>query len=201
MTKVKFCGLSRVEDIAAVNRLLPEFVGFVFAERSRRHITASRAAVLKKHLDSRIKAVGVFVDESMERIADIARADIIDVAQLHGHEGEGYITELKRRIKKPIIKAVVPKGEENIADIEKTEADYILYDAGQGEGKTFPWELLKNAERPYLLAGGLTAENVKAAISRLHPFAVDVSSGIETNGFKDVEKMAAFLAAVREKGE
>ena len=198
MTKVKFCGLSRQYDIRAANELLPDYIGFVFAPKSKRYVSENLAKELKSYLTPKIQAVGVFVDESVEKVANIANANIIDIIQLHGDEDEEYIKNLRRLTLKPIISALQLK---TAADVEKTNkigGDYILLDAGQGEGKAFDWNLLEKVKRPYFLAGGLNEDNIADALM-LNPFAVDVSSGIETDGKKDAEKMKRFIKLVRNK--
>lgn len=198
ITKVKLCGLTRLCDIEAVNLLKPDYIGFVFAPKSKRYISKETAYQLKQQLDSSILAVGVFVNEKPEIIADLLNEDIIDLAQLHGTENEIYITELRKRANKPIIQAFRIDTPEDAVAAEKSSADYILLDSGTGgTGTTFDWTLLKNIKRPYFLAGGLTPENIGTAVKTLSPYGVDVSSGIETNGLKDKDKMKALLSAVR----
>ncbi len=199
MTKIKLCGLSRTEDIETVNELKPEYSGFVFAPESRRYVTPQTAAELKQRLSKEIQAVGVFVNESPKKIVELLHSGVIGITQLHGDEDEGYIRRLKQHTDKPIIKAFRVETENDIADAERCSADYILLDSGAGTGTVFDWNLLMNIRRPYFLAGGLSPDNVGKAVTTLHPFAVDVSSGIETGGTKDKEKMAAFVAAVRKE--
>ncbi len=199
MTKIKFCGLSRPCDIEAANELKPEYIGFVFAPKSRRYVTQQTAAELKQMLSTEIQAVGVFVNEDAETVTKLLCSGIIDIAQLHGDESEDYIRQLKQLTEKPIIKAFQVETASDIADAEQCSADYILLDSGAGTGTVFDWNLLKNIHRPYFLAGGLSPDNAGKAVTTLHPFAVDVSSGIETGGTKDKEKMAAFVAAVRKE--
>ena len=197
MTKIKLCGLTRPCDIEYVNELLPEYIGFVFAPKSRRYISPEKAEVLREHLDDRITPVGVFVDEKIEVIADLIKRKIIDVVQLHGNESEKYITGLRRVIDCPVIKAFRIESEADIVSANNSSADYVLLDSGGGTGKVFDHSLLKDIARPYFLAGGLTPENVETAIKQLAPFAVDASSSLETDGFKDKIKMTAFVNAVR----
>ena len=199
MTKIKLCGLSRPCDIEAANELNPEYIGFVFAPKSKRYITPEKAKELKQLLDANIKAVGVFVNEEAENIADLLNRGIVDVAQLHGDEDEDYIKQLRRLTDKPIIKAIRIESERELADAERCSADCVLLDSGAGTGTVFDWKLIQNMNRPYFLAGGLTPGNVENAVNMLHPYAVDVSSGIETDGLKDKTKMAAFAAAVRKE--
>lgn len=198
MTRVKMCGLRRAEDIEAANRLMPEYIGFVFAPASRRFISLEEAAALRQALSLGIRAVGVFVDEDAETVARLLESGVIDIAQLHGNEDEAYIARLKARTGKPVIRAFRVKNAEDLRAAEASPADMILLDAGAGDGKTFDWSMLSSVSRPYFLAGGLTPENTAEAVKRYHPFAVDVSSGIETDGFKDCNKMRAFMRAVRE---
>ena len=195
MTKIKMCGLRREEDIFIVNEILPEFVGFVFYKKSRRFITVENFLALKKNLDKKISAVGVFVDEKIEIVAELAKN--LDLIQLHGVEDENYISTLRNFTDKKIIKAFKIKVADDLKLAENFPADYILLDSGAGTGKIFDWQLLKNFRREYFLAGGLNCENISDAIKILKPFAVDVSSGIETNNFKDAAKMKKFLQIVR----
>lgn len=197
MTKIKLCGLTRPQDVEAANQLKPEYVGFVFWERSKRNVSREQAAVLKKLLDPSIQAVGVFVDKEIREVEKLLQDQIIDIAQLHGRESEDYIKELKENSGKTIFKAFTIKNMEDVARANESSADYVLVDSGKGTGITFNWDLLSEMKRPYFLAGGLSLANVEEAIRKLDPFAVDVSSGIETDGLKDVEKMRTFVKKVR----
>lgn len=197
MTKIKFCGLKRKADIEAANALKPDYIGFVFAKDSRRYISPENAAVLKSQLSSEISAVGVFVNERPEYIASLLDDGLIDLAQLHGDEDEAYIDRLKGLTGKPLIKAFRITSTSDAMKSSASSADMILLDSGTGSGRTFNWQLIKEIRRPYFLAGGLDPVNVSDAVRLLHPWAVDVSSSIETDGLKDIEKMAAFAAAVR----
>lgn len=198
MTKIKLCGLSRPFDIEAANRLNPEYVGFVFAPKSKRYVTPEKAAELKRLLAPGIKAVGVYVNEQPNTVAMHLEEGLIDLAQLHGDEDEAYINRLRFLTDKPIIKAFRMESADDLRRVEQSTADYILLDSGAGTGRVFDWKWIQSIQRPYFLAGGLSADNVEAAVNLLHPFAVDVSSGIETDGRKDERKMAAFVAAVRQ---
>ena len=197
MTKIKLCGLSRRCDIEAANALMPDYVGFVFAEGSKRRVTPAQARALKNALSPRILAVGVFVDEAPATVAALLGGGIIDAAQLHGGEDAAYIRALRRMTDRPIWQACRVRTRADVEQAGRSEADCILLDAGAGTGTAFDWGLLDRVERPYFLAGGLDTENVAGAIRLLRPFGVDVSSGIESGGGKDAEKMAAFVAAVR----
>lgn len=198
MTRIKFCGLTRVEDIAAANALRPEYIGFVFAPRSKRYVSREMAAELKAQLSPGIQAVGVFVNEPPEVVARLLNENIIDIAQLHGQEDAAYLARLRGLTGKPLWQAFRAETAAGLAAAARSTADMVLLDSGAGgTGTVFNWKLLQGFPRPYILAGGLDADNAADAAARLHPYAVDVSSGIETAGKKDEQKMAAFVAAVR----
>lgn len=197
MTKIKLCGLTRPCDIEYVNGLLPEYIGFVFAPKSKRYISSEDAEQLRIKLDSRITPVGVFVDEEIRVVSDLVRRKIIDVVQLHGNENEEYITALRKAAPCPIIKAFRIESNADIITANNSSADYVLLDSGGGTGTVFDHSLIQGITRPYFLAGGLTPENVVTAVKQLAPFAVDASSSLETDGFKDINKMTAFVKAVR----
>ena len=198
MTKIKLCGIQRYEDIDVVNELLPDYIGFVFAKKSKRFISYDMAKVLKKRLDKRVKAVGVFVNESIENIIYLVRNDIIDLIQLHGDEDREYISKLKNYVNIPVIKAFKIKSKADINTLYEEGIDFILLDAGAGDGKTLDESILKDFKGDYFLAGGLSPDNISEKINTLHPFGVDVSSGIETEGKKDADKMRKFVKLVRE---
>ncbi len=201
MTKIKLCGLSRTQDIEAANKLKPDYIGFVFAAKSKRRVSPLKATELKSRLDPEIKAVGVFLDDDLDAVAAMMNLGIVDLVQLHGSEDEEYIKKLRTITDKPVIKAFIINSAEDVRRAEASTADYILLDGGKGEGKAFDWSLLKNIKRPYFLAGGLNPGNAADAVRTLAPFSVDVSTGIETDGKKDEEKMTAFVNAVREGEE
>ncbi len=197
-TKIKFCGLMRECDILAANEIRPDYIGFVFAKKSRRYVAPDLARQLKTALDSGIKAVGVFVNETPEKVASLLSEGIIDIAQLHGQEDEVYISRLRALTDRPLIQAFRIDQKEDVEHALQSSADYILLDSGDGgTGTVFDWSLLKDIPRLWFLAGGLDSENVKEAVLKLHPFAVDVSSGIETEQKKDIEKMRSFAANLR----
>lgn len=198
MTRIKLCGLTRPEDIEAANALMPEYTGFVFAKKSRRYVDPDGAAALRAMLAPGIRAVGVFVREPPEKVAELLDKGIIDIAQLHGGEDDGYIARLRALTDRPIIQAFRIDGPADVARALQSPADAILLDSGAGgTGTVFDWSLLRDIRRPWFLAGGLDPENVQSAVARLRPWAVDVSSGIETDGAKDPAKMAAFVRRVR----
>lgn len=202
MTKIKLCGLSRECDIEAANALMPDYIGFVFAQKSRRYVSPERAAMLKALLNPSIKAVGVFVRELPEQVAELLKSGIINIAQLHGGEDEAYIARLRSLTDAPIIKAFRIDSAADIEAATRSSADYVLLDSGSGgTGSVFDWSLIKQLDRAYFLAGGLSINNVGEAITQLNPYALDVSSGIETDGLKDITKMAAFVSAVRKEDQ
>lgn len=201
MTKIKLCGLSRPCDIEAANQLKPEYIGFIFAKKSKRYVSPETAAQLKSLLDPAIQAVGVFVKEDPAAVAKLLNDGIIDAAQLHGDEDETYIHNLRALTDKPLIRAFRVDSTDDVEKACKSSADYILLDSGSGgTGTAFDWTLLLGGvNRPYFLAGGLSSENAGSAVRLFHPYAVDVSSGIETDGLKDAKKMADFVSAVRKE--
>lgn len=216
MTKIKICGLRRKEDIAYVNECLPDYVGFVFAP-GKRTVTKETAGSLRKLLAPSIVPVGVFVNEKIEVIVRLVQEGIIDAVQLHGDEDAAYIRRLSEAISQakngsckadkgmtawhPIIKAVRVASPKDVQDCETIPADYLLFDARTkdeygGSGRSFDWEVIKNIKRPYFLAGGISIENICEA-ARLAPYAIDVSSGVETDGCKDREKILDIVEKVR----
>lgn len=197
MTKIKICGLRREQDIRYANELMPDYIGFVFLKGKMRYVTFEEAAHLRSLLDPAIPAVGVFVNEPAENVIRLLQAGTIQIAQLHGQEDEAYAEELRRAGDHCIIRAFAVRSSEDIHRAFAFPADYPLLDNGKGTGETFDWSLFQEQEKPFFLAGGLSPENVKEAIEYFHPYAVDVSSGVETDGFKDYEKMKAFMDAVR----
>jgi len=195
--KIKICGLTRPCDIDAVNSAKPDYIGFVFAE-SRLKLSAFQAEELRKHLSRDIIPVGVFVNEPMDNIISLVQSGIIDIVQLHGDETEQYIEKVKSITNKPVIKAVAVNKTGDVQKWENSCADYLLFDSkGGGTGRIFDWDLIGETQREYFLAGGLNAENIDSAIKRTNPFAVDMSSGVETNGFKDEEKIKAIVSRIR----
>lgn len=202
MTKVKICGLRREEDIDYVNQCLPDFAGFVFAD-SKRKVTREQVKKLKALLSPKITAVGVFVNEDMEKIAELASKKIIDMVQLHGDESNAYIEELRKKVKGlKIIKAVRVSSKEDVKRSEEIAADYILFDSFSikeygGTGKTFDWSLIDEIKRPFFLAGGIDSENVQEALKAKNIYAIDVSSAVETDGYKDKEKIFEMVNAIR----
>ena len=198
--KIKLCGLMRPCDIEAVNELQPDYIGFVFAKKSRRYVSPEKAEKLKAMLAPGIQAVGVFVNEEPAQIVSLLEAGTIDVAQLHGQESETEIRRLRELTDHPLIQAFRIDTEQDVERANASTADYVLLDSGAGgTGTVFDWDLLQAIRRPYFLAGGLDTENLGTVKAKLNPYCIDVSSGIETDGYKDKEKMTAFVAAARKE--
>ena len=198
MAKIKICGLKRLDDIEIVNKYKPDYIGFVFAD-SKRKVTSDLACKMKKNLDSSIKSVGVFVDEDIDVIIKLYDEGIIDIAQLHGLENEEYIKKLKQKsnYQLEIINAIEMSGEKDLLGYENSLADYLLLDSGKGSGKTFDWRLIrKDLKKEFFLAGGLNSKNISKAIEEFNPYAVDLSSGVETDGYKDELKIKEVMEEV-----
>ncbi len=204
--KIKICGLKRKEDIEIVNRLQPDYVGLVFAG-SKRRVSEETAAELARLLDSGIQKVGVFVDAPEEQILRLLENRVIDLAQLHGNESEEAVHRIRMQSQKPVIRVRILQDSAEAESAMKpeymTEAEYMLFDSGMGSGRCLDEKnlaLLKQFDRPYFLAGGLDPENVTGILDKLSgciPYAVDVSSGVETDGYKDEQKIRDFIARVR----
>ena len=207
MVKIKICGLKRLEDIEMANKYKPDYIGFVFAQ-SPRKVSYEQAKELSSHLDEDIIPVGVFVNEHMKLIVDLFKGGIIKMAQLHGDEDENYIRNLKdKSIEEtgkeiPVINAIEISNDahdfnEKLLEWRDSASDYFILDSGKGSGKTFDWSLIdKNSEffkNSIFLAGGLNSENLNLAIEEFNPFAVDLSSSVETDGFKDEEKIREII--------
>ena len=197
--KIKICGLFREQDIDYVNEARPDYAGFVFAE-SKRKVSPEFAARLRRRLSDEIVSVGVFVNAPIADIAALYRENVIAIAQLHGTEDDEYIARLKAAGGgKPIevIKAVKSAELEQNAPLA-AEADYYLIDSGAGSGKPFNWELLNSLKfkKPWFLAGGLGLDNIERAMA-FNPRALDISSGAETDGIKDREKIVQLVSIVR----
>ena len=206
MVKLKICGMRRSEDIEMANRHKPDYIGFVFAE-SPRKVSFEQAKELSELLSDAIVPVGVFVNEHMKLIVDLFRDGIIEMAQLHGDEDEKYIRNLKdKSIEEtgkqiPVINAIEIKDgadyNDELLKWRDSASDYFILDSGKGSGKTFDWSLIdKESEffkNSIFLAGGLNSENLALAIEEFNPFAVDLSSSVETDGFKDEEKIKEII--------
>ena len=198
-TKIKICGLRRREDILAVNEARPDYCGFIIEfPKSFRSVTADKVRELVKDLSPEIKGVGVFVNAPVEFVSGLLNDGTLALAQLHGQEDEAYIRELKKLTDKPIIKAFSVKTSEDIEKALQSPADYILLDQGSGgTGMTFDWSLIPKIERPFFLAGGIGSENLEQAIREIRPYAVDLSSSVETDKWKDPEKIRQVVDIVK----
>lgn len=205
--KIKLCGLKRIEDIEAVNEAKPDYIGFIFAKKSRRYVSPETAERLKQHLNPDIEAVGVFVNTDIDKVIEQVKKQVIDVIQLHGEEDVAYVKDLKKAVDVPIIKAISmtkPDARQQISMWEISDVDYLLLDSGNGgTGEQFNYKLLQeigNLKKPYFLAGGLHPGNLENAVQQLQnnqPYALDLSSGIETNGIKDLDKIKKAVEAAR----
>ena len=198
MVKIKICGIKRLDDIEIVNRYKPDYIGFVFAD-SKRKVSHDLARKLKDNLDSDIISVGVFVDAPENEILELFGDGIIEVAQLHGHESEEYISDLKDKTNGEliIINAIEMNDEVDLLQYNDSIADYLLLDSGKGSGKTFDWGLIrKDLKKEFFLAGGLDSENVTLVVDEFDPYAVDLSSSLETDGFKDEIKIKEIMEVI-----
>lgn len=201
MSKIKICGLFRPCDIDYVNEARPDWCGFIIDfPRSHRSVTPDQVRSLRAGLDRAIVPVGVFVDRPAEEAAALLNDGTIQVAQLHGREDAAYIAALRALAPgKEIWKAFKVRSPEDLAAAAASPADRILLDNGYGTGQSFDWSLAGSVTRPFLLAGGLTSENIPDAVARLHPYGLDLSSGVETDRLKDRDKILAAVAAARKE--
>lgn len=197
MKKIKICGLKRREDIEYVNKYQPDYIGFVFAGKKRK-LTYDQVVDLKKYLISSIQVVGVFVNEDISFVEKLVKEHVIDLVQLHGQEDQKYIQALKEKVDVSIIKAIQIKNEDSFN--EHYDVDYYLYDHGTGgTGESFDWSMLKEVDKPVFLAGGINLLNIDDALKK-NVYALDVSSGVETDGFKDEKKIKKIVRRVRNEG-
>lgn len=202
MTKIKICGIRRLEDVQAVNDLHPEYAGFVFAP-GRRQVSLREAGDLSRRLHPSVCPVGVYVNADETQILEAVTAGVIRAVQLHGDESLKQVGELKKRLPAGVllIKAIRMEPGHALREWEDSEADYLLLDAKTaGGGETFDHELLGSAggiKKPWFLAGGINAENAPSAIGRFAPYGIDVSSSVETAGCKDIRKMETLIRRVR----
>lgn len=219
MVKVKICGLKTVADVEMVNQYLPDYIGFVFA-KTKRFVSDEEALVMKQVLDKRIKAVGVFVDEPIAHVESLCYRGIIDAVQLHGAESEEYIRALKDKTDITVIKAVKVQSARQVLELLSQEADFMLFDTYKkgelgGTGERFPLHILQEGlykaekkgvkSKPYFLAGGLDSEHVSDVLAEMAKapahyascYAVDVSTGVETDGVKDENKVKQFIQVLK----
>ncbi|MDE7389530.1 MAG: phosphoribosylanthranilate isomerase [Lachnospiraceae bacterium] len=199
MPKIKICGLSRDIDADFANEVKPDYVGFIIGVPwSKRNIDGVTAHRLREKIDNDIPAVGVFIDYQVESVAKLVLDGSINIVQLHGHEDESYIADLRSLVPNvEIWKAFVITSDYDIMCAEQSSADKVLLDSGAGCGKTFDWSIVKNIKRDFILAGGLTPQNIPLAVKQVNPWAIDLSSGVETDEFKDIKKMSDAVKAAR----
>ncbi len=199
MTKIKICGLFRSCDIDFVNEAKPDWCGFIINfPKSHRNVTPDQVRALRERLDGTVTPVGVFVDQPAEAVAALLNDGTLSVAQLHGHEDRDYIAALRALAPgHPVWKAFKIRAAADLEQALASPADLVLLDSGQGSGQTFDWSLAAGVERPFLLAGGLTPGNIAQAVAAVHPYGLDLSSGVETDRVKDREKILAAVAAAR----
>lgn len=190
MAKIKICGIRRAEDIAYVNELKPDYIGFILSDGFRRSITRQQAELLRSELSADIKAVGVFVDEDETYINSFVNDGIIDIVQLHGNE----VPELAGKINAPVIKYFNPPA---FGRINEYDTDYFLFDSGTGSGKGFDWSAIPDTDKPFFLAGGINEANIKNAVEQVNPYCIDLSSAVETDGVKDYNKIRKIMECVR----
>ena len=212
--RLKICGLKRIDDIRYVNEAKPDFAGFIVDHpKSHRSVSPQQLKVLTEALDDDIISVGVFVDADPKLIAGIYNEGVIDMIQLHGSEDDEYIRQLKGLIitadegrdkeivNGPVIKAFAVRSVQDLEKAQECMADHILLDQGKGSGTTFDWSLVaENRDRitrPFFLAGGLDAENIPDAVRLMQPWALDLSSSVETDKIKDREKILQVVRTVR----
>lgn len=195
-TKIKICGLKRIEDVISVNVAEPDYCGFIFnVSGSRRSIGAEQLNILVDMLNPEIVPIGVFVNEKTDVILRIVRESGIRMVQLHGQENGEIIHTIQSKAQVPVIKAVSVRSKEDVRSAVLSPADYLLFDCGEGgTGQTFDWNLLEDIPRLYFMAGGIGTHNMEEVLRRFSPFALDVNSSVETDGQKDGKKI---LAAVR----
>ena len=203
MPKIKICGLSRPEDITYINEAKPDYCGFIIdVPKSRRNVSISKVRELVQNLESQICPVGVFVNKDCGEVAQLLNEGTIQIAQLHGQEDEAYIRRIQKNTGHQVIKAFSVKTAQDIEKALKSPADYILLDqGGGGTGQTFDWSLIPEIDRPFFLAGGLGVENLETAVRTIHPYAVDLSSSVETDGMKDRDKILKAVQLVHIKSE
>ena len=201
MTKVKICGLRRADDIAGAVKAGADMVGMVLSAGFRRSVTMDEAREMARLVPEGVVKVGVFVDEDPEAVSYAVKTLGLDAVQLHGSEDDEYVSRIKGAVGVPVTKSFVVKDMRDIEAARRSPADLVLLDGGAGSGTGFDRSLASGLGRDFILAGGLDPGNVAQAVAETHPFAVDVSSGVETGGAKDLAKMAAFVRNAKEAAE
>ena len=201
MYKIKICGVTTCDILPTINELKPDYIGFIMTAGFRRSVSDGFVRQFGEALGRRIERVGVFVNDDISRIAALVRQGIIDVVQLHGDEDGSYIRKLKSRADVPVIKAV--GVEDGMVPAYPAECDIVLLDAraaagGGGTGRSICWRRYSEVDKPVILAGGITAGNVRAALAAVRPWGVDTSGGVETGGVKDAAKIYEYITNIRE---
>ncbi len=203
VSKIKICGLRRLEDIRCVNECKPDYIGFNFYPKSKRYLPLDEAIELRKQLDSNIIPVGVFVNEKLSEVVRAVESGAVEMVQLHGNESMEYLKELRAQIgEQRMIRAIRVARSADLKGCEEIPVGMLLFDTQSpqygGTGKTFDWNLISNIQKPFFLAGGLNEENIDAAIRGVHPFGVDVCSGVEgEDGKKDYDKVMFIVNKVK----
>lgn len=192
MAKIKICGIRRAEDVEYVNATKPDFIGFILSQGFRRSVDIEFASTLAKNLDTDIRKIGVFVNEDKEYIQNAIDTVGLDIVQLHGDEEPSLCKEFSV----PVIKVLKPNAFDRVADYEPC-ADYLLFDSGTGTGQAFDWDIIPSTTKDFFLAGGIDSENIAFAIEKIKPFAIDLSSAVETDGVKDYDKIKEIIDIVR----
>lgn len=200
--KIKICGIMRGQDTEVINQTKPEFVGLVFAPESRRKVSFEQGKKLRGLIKRPTKTVGVFTCNTFEEIANLVERGIIDVVQFHGEQTKEDVAFFKAKFPNAeVIKALSGFTISDLLDWQESKVDYLLLDNGKGgTGESFDWEILKEIpplRTPLFIAGGLSPQNV-CEVAQYQPFAVDVSSGVETNKEKDKDKIIEFIKKVRQ---
>lgn len=190
MARIKICGLRREDDIRYVNELKPDYIGFILTGGFRRSIDRETAKRLKSKLSPCIKAVGVFVNDSMENINYFLENGIIDIVQLHGAETPDFCSQISA----PVIKYFNPA---DFKKINNYDVDFYLFDSGTGTGNSFDWSIIPETEKPFFLAGGLNRDNIPAALKEIKPYCIDLSSAVETDGVKDYNKIKEIMECIK----
>lgn len=201
--KIKLCGIRTTDDVRLINEAQPDFCGFIVEfPKSFRSVSEAELRNLTAQVNPEIKKVGVFVNASKDLVIRLLQENVIDLAQLHGQEDDIYIEEIKTKTGKQVIKAFSIKTKENVQKALESPADYILLDqGGGGTGQTFDWSLIPEINRPWFLAGGLSADNLHTAIEHLHPWGIDLSSSLETNQKKDPAKIKRIMEIIHQPSD
>lgn len=191
MTKIKICGIRREKDIEYINELKPDYIGFILSQGFRRSIDRSTARRLREMLSPEIKAVGVFVNESAQLVRSFVDDGIIDIVQLHGNETPQYCDELRD------LTVIKYFNSDSFGKIGDYDVDYYLFDSGTGTGRSFDWADIPQTDVPFFLAGGIGAHNIERALREVNPYCIDLSSAVETDGFKDYDKIKEIMEIIR----